>query len=153
LQFIICANGIPYYEKFVEEISQKNSTKMFYSHYNPDLAYKLYAGADMLLMPSFYEPCGTSQLVAMRYGTVPIVREIGGLVDTVKSFDENTNQGNGFTFKKYDSFILLETIRKAQDIYKKKEIWSKLIWNCMSKDSSWNQSVGHYLNLYQRLVG
>lgn len=152
LQFIICANGIPYYENFLEEASRNHPGQMVYSHYHPDLAYKLYAGADMLLMPSLYEPCGTSQLVAMRYGTVPIVREVGGLADTVRAYDERSNRGNGFTFKNYDPVVLLETLRKAYGLYRKKAIWSQLVSNCMAVDSSWNRSAGRYHQLYQQLV-
>lgn len=152
LQFIICANGIPYYEKLLEEAARNHPMKMVYAHYEPDLAYKLYAGADMLLMPSLYEPCGTSQLVAMRYGTVPIVREVGGLADTVRAYDERTNLGNGFTFKTYDPAVLLETLRKAWTLYQKKAIWNQLVSNCMAVDSSWKRSAGRYHQLYRQLA-
>ena len=116
------------------------------------LAHKIYAGADMFLMPSQFEPCGLSQMIAMRYGTVPIVRETGGLRDTVLSYNEFTGDGNGFTFFNYNAHDMLHTIERAIDYFSNKtDVWKKLQTRGMTGDYSWAHSAGEYVKLYESL--
>ncbi len=106
----------------------------------------------MFLMPSQFEPCGLSQMIAMRYGTVPIVRETGGLRDTVLSYNEFNDEGNGFTFFNYNAHDMLHTIERASGYYRSHpDIWKKLQKRGMSGDYSWNHSAAEYVKLYQSL--
>ena len=118
------------------------------------LAHQIYAGCDMFLMPSQFEPCGLSQLIALRYGTVPIVRETGGLRDTVLSYNEYTGDGNGFSFFNYNAHDMLHVIERACDYYyNHKDVWSMLQQRGMSGDYSWTNSAGKYMDLYKSLFG
>ncbi len=118
------------------------------------LAHQIYAGVDMFLMPSQFEPCGLSQLIALRYGTVPIVRETGGLRDTVLSYNEYTGDGNGFSFFNYNAHDMLHTIERAVDYYTgHKDVWKKLQQRGMSGDYSWDHSSKRYIELYRGLIG
>ena len=120
---------------------------------NHQLAHRIYAGSDMFLMPSQFEPCGLSQMIAMRYGSVPIVRETDGLRDTVLSYNKFTDEGNGFTFFNYNAHDMLHTVRRAVHYYKhNREVWYKLIVRGMTGDYSWYSSAGKYLELYERLT-
>ena len=116
------------------------------------LAHRIYAGADMFLMPSQFEPCGLSQMIAMRYGTVPIVRETGGLRDTVLSYNEFNGEGNGFTFFNYNAHDMLHTIERAADYYRNQpDVWKKLQERGMKGDYSWDHSAREYIKLYESL--
>ena len=116
------------------------------------LAHKIYAGTDMFLMPSQFEPCGLSQMIAMRYGSIPIVRETGGLRDTVLSYNEFNGEGNGFTFFNYNAHDMLHTIERASDYYRNyPDVWKKLQERGMNGDYSWNHSAREYIKLYQSL--
>ena len=116
------------------------------------LAHKIYAGADIFLMPSQFEPCGLSQMIAMRYGTIPIVRETGGLRDTVLSYNEFTGEGNGFTFFNYNAHDMLHVIERSIGYYmNRKDIWALLQQRGMNGDYSWTHSAGEYLKLYTNL--
>lgn len=116
------------------------------------LAHKIYAGADLFLMPSQFEPCGLSQMIAMRYGTVPIVRETGGLRDTVLSYNEFSGEGNGFTFFNYNAHDMLHVIERSIGYYKnRKDIWKTLQYRGMTGDYSWAHSANEYMKLYQSL--
>ena len=116
------------------------------------LAHQIYAGCDMFLMPSQFEPCGLSQMIAMRYGTLPIVRETGGLRDTVLSYNENSGEGNGFSFFNYNAHDMLHTIERAIKYYREQpEIWKMLQNRGMTGDYSWNHSAGEYMKLYEQL--
>ena len=116
------------------------------------LAHKIYAGADLFLMPSQFEPCGLSQMIAMRYGMVPIVRETGGLRDTVLSYNEFNGEGNGFTFFNYNAHDMLHTIERATDFYhNQRDVWQKLQERGMHGDYSWNKSADEYVRLYEGL--
>ena len=116
------------------------------------LAHQIYAGADLFLMPSQFEPCGLSQMIAMRYGTLPIVRETGGLRDTVLSYNEANGEGNGFSFFNYNAHDMLHTIERAVGYYQNhQDVWKKLQYRGMTGDYSWDHSAGEYLNLYRRL--
>ena len=116
------------------------------------LAHKIYAGADIFLMPSQFEPCGLSQMIAMRYGTIPIVRETGGLRDTVLSYNEFSGEGNGFTFFNYNAHDMLHVIERSIGYYmNRKDIWATLQQRGMSGDYSWTHSAGEYMKLYMSL--
>ena len=118
------------------------------------LAHKLYAAADFFLMPSLFEPCGLSQLISLRYGTIPIVRETGGLRDTVLSYNETTGEGNGFTFMNYNAHDMLSVIQRALHFYEKKQpVIEKLRVHGMEGDYSWANSAKEYVKIYQGLVG
>ena len=121
---------------------------------NGPLAHRIYAGADMFLMPSMFEPCGLSQMIALRYGTLPITRETGGLRDTVLSYNRFTGQGNGFTFFNYNAHDMLHVIQRAVRYYnEEKDIWTKLMRQAMRGKYGWDQSAGKYIALYQSLGG
>ena len=120
--------------------------------FNDELARVIYAGSDMLLMPSRFEPCGTSQMIAMRYGCVPIVHRTGGLADTVTEFDATTSAGNGFSFEEQSAFHFLAAIVRALEMYKRPEQWRTLMQNAMSADHSWDASAERYVALYRRAL-
>lgn len=116
------------------------------------LAHRIYAGSDMFLMPSLFEPCGLSQLISMRYGTVPIVRETGGLRDTVLSYNEFTDEGNGFSFFNYNAHDMLATIRRAVGFYRyNKKVFRDLKQRGMNGDYTWNHSAVEYINIYNKI--
>ena len=115
-------------------------------------AHQIEAGADMFLMPSYYEPCGLNQMYSMRYGTVPIVRATGGLDDTVENFDPARGSGNGFKFHDYTGAALLEKIREALYFYAKPEAWQVIQRNGMSVDNSWSAVAQKYLELYEQIT-
>ena len=116
----------------------------------PSLSKKIYAGSDMFLMPSKSEPCGLSQMIALRDGSVPIVRETGGLRDSIR--DSGDNEGNGFTFANYNAHEMLHTIRRAIEGYQNKEGWSILVKRAMECDYSWGKSANEYIKLYKALL-
>lgn len=121
--------------------------------YDETRAHKIYAGADALLVPSQFEPCGLTQLIAMHYGTIPIVRETGGLKDTVEPYNMYYNTGNGFTFDKYDAGLLLDAINRAKTLYfTNRWCWDEMVQRDMSKNFSWDNSARQYKNLYLELV-
>jgi starch synthase len=120
--------------------------------FNAQLAQKIYAGSDMFLMPSRFEPCGLGQMIALRYGSIPIVRETGGLADTVRNFDPTTGEGNGFAFRPYDSMALYATIIRALENYRYQNTWQQLTIRAMSADHSWDISAHRYVELYRRAI-
>ena len=114
----------------------------------------IYSGADLFLMPSKSEPCGLSQMIAMRYGTVPIGRETGGLKDTVHAYEAWQDSGNGFTFASYNSGDMLYVIRQAVELYHTNpEAFARLRKRAMEEDFSWNRSAGQYLRIYKNITG
>ena len=120
--------------------------------YDETRAHKIYAGADALLVPSLFEPCGLTQLIAMRYGTVPIVRETGGLKDTVEPYNQFTDEGNGFTFDRYEAGLLMDAIIRARNLYLDyRPSWDKMVVRDMNKDVSWDHSAKIYRDLYMEL--
>lgn len=121
--------------------------------YNEDKAHRIYAGADAFLMPSQFEPCGLSQLIAMRYGTVPIVRETGGLKDTVEAYNEIWQTGTGFSFRNYNADEMLMIVRYAERIYQEQpKAWRAMMKRCMKADHSWQNSAGRYEEMYRKLL-
>lgn len=116
----------------------------------PDLARKIYAGSDFFLMPSKSEPCGLSQMVALRYGSIPIVRETGGLRDSIQ--DSGDGEGNGFTFANYNAHEMLYTIRRALEGYQNQEGWAMLVKRALECDCSWGRSANAYIRLYKSML-
>ena len=153
VQFAILGSGFEKYENLFRYLADKYPDKISATiGYNADLAQKIYAGTDMFLMPSLYEPCGLSQLMSLRYGTIPIVRETGGLNDTVQSYNEFTNEGNGFTFKNYNAHDMMYTIRRALSFYKNKDVWGHLMHKALKGDYSWEKSAKDYMNMYNKTL-
>jgi starch synthase len=120
--------------------------------FDNSLAHKVYAGCDMFLMPSLFEPCGLGQLISLRYGTVPIVRETGGLKDTVTPYNQYDGSGNGFSFSNFDAEEMLNIIQYAIGIYYDKNQWDRIVKQAMNSDNSWSKSAEMYLNMYKKLT-
>ena len=116
------------------------------------LAQRIYAGADMFLMPSAFEPCGLSQMISMRYGTLPIVHQIGGLQDSVQPFNPVTGEGTGFGFHDFSGFYMMQEIQEALRLYSEPAAWTKVVKQAMSQDFSWETASQEYLNMYNELV-
>lgn len=153
IQLIILGTGDKEYEDLFKYYEYYHSNKMTARiYFSEEEAHKIYAGADVFLMPSMVEPCGISQLIALRYGTIPIVRETGGLKDTVIPYNKFTKEGNGFSFKNYNAHELLFTIKNALEIYRnEKKTWEGLISNAMKSKNDWEASSLEYINLYRKL--
>ena len=153
VQFILLGTGDPEFEHFFGYSAQWYPDKCrVHIGFNEDLAHQIYAGADLFLMPSKFEPCGLSQLIAMRYGTLPIVRETGGLRDTVQPYNEYTGDGNGFSFTNFNAHDMLYTIQRALSFYEKPDVWKRIVKNSMEKDYSWARSAIEYERLYTDLI-
>ncbi|MDA0986622.1 MAG: glycogen synthase GlgA [Bacteroidetes bacterium] len=151
LKLVMLCSGSHELIKFFSEVSKKYKGKFgFKAEFNPDLVHIIEAGCDFYLMPSKYEPCGLNQMYSMRYGTIPIVRSVGGLVDTV--IDSSKPGGTGFTFSKYTSEELIKTVERALKAYSQQSTWRRLVKNAMSKDYSWKTSANKYINLYNKLL-
>ena len=152
-QFVVLGSGDWNYEQFFEQKrGQYNGRMGLYRGYNEELANAIYAGADLLLMPSKSEPCGLAQMIAMRYGTVPIVRETGGLKDTVHPYEAWCGAGNGFTFADYNSGDMLYVIRQAVELYYDKPAeFANLRKAGMTEDFSWSRSAEAYNGIYQKI--
>ncbi|PAB58790.1 glycogen synthase GlgA [Anaeromicrobium sediminis] len=152
VQLVILGTGDEHYESKLKEIEHKYPEKLSANIlFDEGLAHKIYAASDTFLMPSLFEPCGLGQLIALRYGSVPIVRETGGLNDTIKSFSEYTGEGNGFSFTNYNAHDMLYTIKTALKLYRNNETWEKIVKNAMSEDYSWNNSANTYKKLYHKI--
>lgn len=153
VQMVILGTGEERYHHMFELAAwlhpDKISANIFFEE---KLAHWIYAGADLLLMPSLYEPCGISQLIAMRYGTIPLVRETGGLKDTVQPYNQYTGEGNGFSFTNYNAHDMMYTFRMAMAIYcENRKVWNQIMKNAMDSDYSWQQSAKQYQLLYSKL--
>ncbi len=154
IQLVLLGSGDDHYQKLFAELKMKHQNQVaLYLGFNLDLAQKIYAGADMFLMPSRFEPCGLSQMISLRYGTVPVVREVGGLADTIENYDEATGKGNGFSFKPYETGALIDTVRRAVALYQNQpDQWRQLMVNAMKCDFSWNRSAQEYVMLYEKAI-
>jgi starch synthase len=153
VQVIILGTGDYEYEEYLRQAARVYPDKLkVYTGFSEELAHKLYAAADLFLMPSQFEPCGLGQMIAMRYGAIPIVRETGGLNDTVKAYNEYTGKGNGFSFQNFNAHDMLYTIQRALSFYHDKPVWETIVKQAMEKDYSWAQSAFSYSQLYAELV-
>lgn len=155
MQIVVLGTGDPFYEGALADVASRNQGKMCACiDFDNNLAHTIYAAGDIFLMPSIFEPCGLSQLISMRYGTVPVVRETGGLKDTVIPYNEYTGEGNGFSFANINAHEFLFVTKYACDIYRHhKDIWDKLVENGMSGDFSWTKSAKEYIGLYSLITG
>ena len=150
IQFVILGTGDEKYENMFRHYAWHNSTKVSANiMFSNELAHKIYAASDIFLMPSLFEPCGLGQIIAMSYGTIPLVRETGGLKDTVMSYNEFTGEGNGFSFYPADAKDLLFTLRRALHFYSEKELWESLVKNAMTEVFSWEESAKKYEKIYK----
>ncbi|WP_018247626.1 glycogen synthase GlgA [Orenia marismortui] len=153
IQLVMLGTGSFKYEEMFKEMSRLYPNKVAANiKYDATLAQKIYAGSDMFLMPSKFEPCGLGQLFSLRYGTIPIVRETGGLKDTIQSYNEVNGEGNGFSFTHYNEKDMLYTIKRAISFYYKREVWRKMVENAMKNDFSWTNSAERYIELYNKLL-
>lgn len=151
LQWVILGSGEHRFEELFRGWAERHPDKViFFYGYQPDFSHLIEAGADMFLMPSKYEACGLNQIYSLRYGTIPIVRQTGGLGDTVHTW--NGKSGTGFTFQIYSSFALLQAVLQALHVFKDKEAWQHLMRNAMSEDFSWERSANSYLKIYSDIL-
>lgn len=153
-QVVVLGTGDAEYEDaFRYYENQYKGNFCAYIAYNENVAHNIYAGCDALLVPSRFEPCGLTQLISMRYGSVPIVRETGGLKDTVQPYNLFDNTGNGFTFDRYESGLLYDAINRAKTLYfENRTYWDDMVVRNMNKDVSWEQSAKHYKDMYVGLT-
>ncbi len=152
--FIALGAGAQEYEDFLQRWhdSAPRQVGIYKGYAGEPLAHQIEAGADMFLMPSYYEPCGLNQMYSMRYATVPIVRATGGLDDTVEDFDPNRGTGTGFKFREYSATSLLEKIREALYFYGRPDKWHKIQLNGMAMDNSWDAAAQKYIRLFQKII-
>jgi starch synthase len=152
LQLVVLGTGDGRYEHLFKDLAAKYPKKLSANIlFDDDLAQKIYASADMFIMPSLFEPCGLGQIFAMRCGVAPIARKTGGLADTVTHYNESAGTGTGFVFDDYVASGLMWAVNEAIKIYNKPKAWRSLMKNAMSADFSWNKSASKYMELYQRL--
>ena len=155
IQLVVLGTGDEHYENMFRHFDWKYNNKVSANIYYSDaLSHKIYAACDAFLMPSLFEPCGLSQLMSLRYGTVPIVRETGGLKDTVEPYNEFESVGTGFSFINYNAHEMLAAVRYSEHIYyDKKREWNKIVDRAMAADFSWHVSAGKYQEMYDWLIG
>jgi len=152
-QFIILGSGEAEYEGLFHHATSIRPDKIAsYIGFDVGLAQRIYAGSDAFLMPSRFEPCGLSQLISMKYGCLPVVRETGGLRDTVKPFNQFTLEGNGFSFANYNAHEFLEAIKRTIEVYHDRPVFEHLIETAMNEDFSWLRSADEYLALYRLIA-
>ena len=152
IQVVILGTGDWKYENMIKAVENRYPNKFrAILAFSQDLASKIYGASDLFLMPSKFEPCGLSQLIAMRYGTVPIVRETGGLKDTVPAYNAETGEGKGFTFKTYNAYDMLDAVWRSYACFYDKAQWSKVVKNAMKSDYGWSVSAQKYLDIFENL--
>jgi len=153
VQFVILGTGDEYYEKKLSEIAEKHPYKLSLNlKFSKSLASKIYAASDIYLMPSKSEPCGLSQILAMHYGSIPVVHETGGLKDTVPPYNEFTKEGKGFSFSRFEGRDMLDAIDRALELYADKDAWNSIIKSDMTADFSWKVPALEYMELYNKLI-
>jgi starch synthase len=150
VNLIVLGKGDDKYQRLLRKASRSYKGRIFVRvGFEERLAHLVYAGSDFFLMPSQYEPCGLGQLIAMKYGTVPIARKTGGLADTIQDFDHMTNAGTGFLFSDYSPYAMQDAVKRALCVFTDKTKMKKLVSNVMSKDFSWSRSADNYIELYK----
>lgn len=153
VRLVILGTGEEKYHRFLPELEKEHKQKIkVFLKYDNKLAHLIEAGSDMFLMPSKYEPCGLNQLYSLKYGTVPVVRETGGLADTIENYDPQTKKGTGFVFKDYNGTELLSALKRALELFKNKAVWKGLMLQGMDKDYSWEASARKYIQLYNKAI-
>jgi starch synthase len=149
LQIVIVGSGFREYVTYFKKMAKLHPKKIgFYTPFTEKMESQIYAGSDMFLMPSRFEPCGISQLKSLRYGSIPIVHETGGLSDTITNFNPKTRKGNGFTFKAYSREDFLIALARALENYKYPQVWEFMTWNAMRQTYSWELPAKKYILLY-----
>lgn len=153
-QIVILGTGDPYYENALRDMEfRRHDRARAIIKFSEEISSKIYAGSDIYLMPSKSEPCGLSQLIAMRYGTVPIVNRVGGLRDTVEPYDITSGSGRGFTFESFNAYDMLDAIKRSLDVYNyEKTKWKKLSENAIKYNSSWTLSAKKYIDMYKEVL-
>lgn len=153
IQLVILGTGEERYENMFRHFDWKYNNRVSANiYYSEEMSHKIYAACDAYLMPSLFEPCGLSQLMALRYGTVPIVRETGGLRDTVEPYNQYESTGTGFSFRNYNAHEMLDTVNYAKSVYyNNKREWNKIVDRGMLTDYSWKTSALKYQELYDLL--
>jgi len=153
VQFVLLGTGDQHYHNVFSQFAQKYANRAaIHLTFNAALAQKIYSGSDMFLMPSRFEPCGLGQMISLRYGSIPVVRHTGGLADTIQDFDPRTQQGNGFSFERYNQIDLYTAIVRAVENYKHAETWRMLQKRGMLADYSWTASARKYEDLYEKAL-
>ncbi len=151
-RFVVLGSGQPRYEELMRGLASAHPDRFYHrSEFDDAFAHLIEAGADLFLMPSRYEPCGLNQMYSQRYGTVPVVRAVGGLADTVEEFDPMTRRGTGFLFERFDAGEMMAALRRALAIYRQPDLWPRLQRNGMAKDFSWRVSADGYDRLYHEV--
>lgn len=153
VRMVILGKGDERYHNKLKEFVSRYKDKLFVKiGYDEQLAHNIYAGSDFFLMPSKYEPCGLGQLIAIRYGSIPVVRKTGGLADTIDDIDPLTLKGTGFVFSDYKATSLIDSLKRAFCLFIDKDKRYKVVKNCMKKDFSWKMSARTYLDLYKKVL-
>lgn len=153
LQLILLGTGDKKFHNFFDKMSKKYPSKFAcYIGFNDELAHLIEGGSDVFIMPSRYEPCGLNQMYSLVYGTVPLVRETGGLADTVVKYNEKTEEGNGLVFKQYEADALVKEVKRALKLFEDKKVWHKIMRNGMKSDFTWNASAKKYIDLYRKIL-
>jgi starch synthase len=153
VQFVVLGIGDQHYHEMFQNLAVRYPEQVaVFLTFNAELAQRIYAGSDMFLMPSRFEPCGLGQLIAMRYGSVPIVHAVGGLADTVQEYDPSSGEGNGFTFANYDPWEFFAAIVRALELYRFKDTWRRLQQCNMAADHSWHASAMRYVEVYHNAI-
>ncbi len=152
IQLVFMGDGNKEYIQPIKKIQKKHKNKLIWLPFDQKKENLLYAASDLFLLPSNHEPCGINQLIAMRYGCIPLVRAIGGLYDTVENFNPATGKGTGFTFKSQDEMLFYTTIIRALENYKHKKVWESLVKRAMKQSTSWEIPARKYVELYKKVI-
>ncbi len=153
VQLVVLGTGDPGYERFFRALHKRHRAKVHATiGFDNALAHRIYAGSDMFLMPSRFEPCGLGQMISLRYGTIPIVRQTGGLADTIVLFNPETQTGNGFAFRGYKPTDLYTAVEQAVQTYQNRAVWQALVKRVMQEDWSWTRSASAYLTVYRQAM-
>ena len=152
-QVVILGKGDDYYQTLLSNLHARYSGKLSVTiGYDNNLAHRIYAGSDIFLMPSKYEPCGLGQLIALRYGAIPVGRKTGGFADSITEYNSSSGSGTGFLFEGYSRDKLIKTIKRAVKLYRDRAVWELLVRNAMSEDFSWNHSAKEYIAIYKKTL-
>jgi starch synthase len=153
IDLVVLGNGEPQFEAGMRAAQRAYPERIAVSTaFDNDLAHQIQAGCDLFLMPSRFEPCGLTQMYALKYGAAPVVRATGGLADTVAEFDPATGSGNGFVFERYEAAELIAAMRRALRVFGDPAAWRRLMANCFAADFSWSAAAARYMELYRQLV-
>jgi starch synthase len=154
LQIIIMGDGQKEYIDVIKKFHKKHKKKIVWLPFNSNkkLETLIYAGSDIFILPSHHEPCGINQLIAMRYGCIPVVRSVGGLNDTVNNYNPKTRRGNGFSFNSFNPYSFYGTIIRALENYNHEKKWRSLVSKAMKESNSWEIPAKKYINLYKKTI-